>query len=401
MKYSSKKIKTFFRNWGNTQVVSPERNDQLKQSLFVNLPTRPKIPLVGPSFRFHISRLSFICLGLACLTLFINTENISKVTSYFSSYHEITPPFFPLNEAPNFFESYGVTNFGMNTLNDYSDFQTEKRSRGTLLSSSGGSPIEDTREFMKTDYSATIKTRHVDTDGKKIKLLVRGYGGLVNNISLGDEKGFISFAIPKSEFESFRDDLKEIADGRYLVEQKSDANLLNQKKILETQTRKTNESLQNLKKSLETVTEEHNRISSQIETNLRFYANEKQNIANQLNKNPNDKEEIQRQLTRVNQNIQTNQTKLENENQVFSNQEQSIKSQISSTESALDSLKEKDRQFTNTIETVTGNIKLQWVSFTDIIGLYLPKQWLPISFFLLAVVTVISSRYRTVDQEKF
>jgi predicted nucleic acid-binding Zn-ribbon protein len=130
---------------------------------------------------------------------------------------------------------------------------------------------------------------------------------------------------------------------------------------------------------------------------VRFYANEKQNIASQLEKNQNNREDLQRQLTRVNQNIQTNQTKLETENQVFSSQEQSIKSQISSTESALDSLREKDQQFTNTIETVTGNIKLQWVSFTDIIGLYLPKQWLPISFFLLAVVTVISSRYRTVD----
>jgi hypothetical protein len=401
MKYSSKKIKIFFHNWGNKQAVFPEHNDQLKQRMLVNLPTRPQIPLIGPSFKFHISSLSFVCLGLACLTLFINTENISKITSYFSSYHEITPPVFTLTEAPNFLESSGVTNFGMNRADDYSNFQTEKSSHVTLLSSSGGSPIEDTREFMKTDYSATIKTRHVDTDGKKIKLLVRGYGGLVNYISLGNQNGFISFAIPKSEFESFHDDLKEIADGRYLIEQQSDVNLLNQKKILETQTSKTNESLQNLKKSLETVTEEHNRIILQIDSNVRFYANEKQTIASQLEKNQNNREDLQIQLTRVNQNIQTNQTKLETENQVFSSQEQSIKSQISSTESALDSLREKDQQFTNTIETVAGNIKLQWVSFTDIIGLYLPKQWLPISFFLLAVVTLISSRYRTVDQEKF
>src|SRR3989344_2652461 len=66
------------------------------------------------------------------------------------------------------------------------------------------SDITDTREFLKTSYSATLKTRDVPEMAKEVKNAIRDVEGRIDNINSSEKYGQISFVVPKSRFEEFR-----------------------------------------------------------------------------------------------------------------------------------------------------------------------------------------------------
>jgi hypothetical protein len=69
--------------------------------------------------------------------------------------------------------------------------------------------VTDTREFEKTYYEATMRSREVQTLTKRIETTVRGYAGRVDQTSSSALSGFVRFVVPAARFDEFRTELEK------------------------------------------------------------------------------------------------------------------------------------------------------------------------------------------------
>lgn len=119
-----------------------------------------------------------------------------------------------------------------------------------------GVPIADTREFMKTNYSAEILTREPDEKAQRIQLAIRGLGGRVDSFTASEEYGYVRFVLPENKLEQFRNEIKTLAPARFIRQTISGTNLLPQVRMLEEQ-KKSDKQL------LDSVATVHGTISFQ------------------------------------------------------------------------------------------------------------------------------------------
>ena len=67
--------------------------------------------------------------------------------------------------------------------------------------------INDTREFMKTSYDTQIQTRNVKSVLRDIKGSIKVANGRIDQLNENTKSGYISFVIPKINFENFKDEI--------------------------------------------------------------------------------------------------------------------------------------------------------------------------------------------------
>src|SRR3989344_8448981 len=76
-------------------------------------------------------------------------------------------------------------------------------------------PVTDTREFLKTYYSASMRTRDVPVLTRRVETTVRGYGGRIDQESSSAQYGYVNFALPQSKYDAFRTELEGFVDSRF------------------------------------------------------------------------------------------------------------------------------------------------------------------------------------------
>ena len=89
-------------------------------------------------------------------------------------------------------------------------------------------PITDTRELLETDYAASMRVRHVAATSGRVQTIVRGHAGRVDAETTSEEFASVTFAIPATELERFRDELRTLAGARFFTERTSSVNRLSQ-----------------------------------------------------------------------------------------------------------------------------------------------------------------------------
>ncbi|MEQ1500536.1 MAG: hypothetical protein ABL917_04180, partial [Parcubacteria group bacterium] len=77
-------------------------------------------------------------------------------------------------------------------------------------------PVSDTREFLKTYYSAYMRTRNVQSLTNRVETVVRGYDGRIDNQSSSEKYGSVSFAMPQGKFSAFRAELESLIGSRFI-----------------------------------------------------------------------------------------------------------------------------------------------------------------------------------------
>lgn len=80
-------------------------------------------------------------------------------------------------------------------------------------------PITDRREFLKTNYNATLRTRRIMDLSQRIRTIIRDVGGHVDVSTAAERWGYVAFAVPADRFESFRRETKSLAPERFIVEE--------------------------------------------------------------------------------------------------------------------------------------------------------------------------------------
>lgn len=299
-----------------------------------------------------------------------------------------------------------TTTFGTNSVAPMMDFPVmEYQSRDSMGESKANSvmpyypdrypggqgDITDTRQFMKTSYSANIKTRNVQKVVNDVNNIVKGMDGRVDSMNSSERNGYITFVVAKSDFESFKTQIAMLTSAKLYSENISSQNLLSTKQNIEEQTTNVENSLASLntqKKNLETShTQTIAAMNSELYSIRVQLAAVRLNIASSTS--TTDAATLaswrSQEQNLLNQELATNQ-KIGRENASYSAQKQSTENQITYQNANLTSIKQQDTKFTNNIETVSGTISVSWVSVWQLIRIYSPIS--PIWIIIILIILI-------------
>jgi hypothetical protein len=252
------------------------------------------------------------------------------------------------------------------------------------------SDITDTREFLKTSYSATLKTRDVTEVVKEVKNAVRDVEGRIDRMNSSEKYGQISFVVPKSRFEEFRNEIESLTYAKLYTENISSQNLLSQKQRIEGQTENILSTLASLKKQKADLALKHtqavNVINREI-TRIRVeLANVRVTILGTIELSAVTLLREQESILMGQEIIQKQ--KLSGENNNYTVQNQNLDRLISNENNNLTNINKQDSQFANNIETVNGTVSVYWISVWNLI-----KEFSPINPWILIIVIAILGRY--------
>ena len=221
-------------------------------------------------------------------------------------------------------------------------------------------PVTDTREFMKVNYSASMRTRDVPGLTRRVETTVRGFSGRIDQESSSAQYGYVTFAVPQSKYEAFRTELESLVGSRFLSVSVSSQNLLPQKVSIEEQQKQADSTLAGYVASRKQL------VSAHAATVLALQA----------------------------RTDATAQQELVSENASYAAQLRIVDANIKIAQDWQKAVRTQDQKLLDSVATVTGTVSIQWISLWDTILLYLPGYWIPAIFAVLAFLSFLRDRSR-------
>lgn len=234
--------------------------------------------------------------------------------------------------------------------------------------------IGDTREFLKTSYSARVLTRNVQDVVTQAKNIVKGNDGRVDNISSSEKSGYLTFVVPKSKFETFSKEIEGLVPKKLISVTSSSQNLLSQKQSIEEQTDSINAALESLRQQKETLLASHTQALAAINKELQSIRSELSAIRKMIKETTDAStlETLRNQETTLVSRESAQKQKMATENSKYIAADASLDNQIKSQNASLENVAKRDENFTENIETVIGSIDVRWVSIWQMIEKFSP-----------------------------
>lgn len=239
-------------------------------------------------------------------------------------------------------------------------------------------PKIDTREFLKTDYSAEIKTRTVEKLQRQIQTMIRGYGGRVDETIVSPRYGYVSFVIPKTALDSFTFELRQTVPPRFLVERETNKNLLPDKQKIEGETGAAERNLGGLEADRQKLINEHAAKVSSLEKKIGSYNYRIAALKIEMTQATTTERQakISAQIAAFSTQRATYTQLLAQENAYFKSALYRLETSIANVNSHLVDLDNQDQALVDDVETVEGSISLEWISFFELLNLYVPIYWI-------------------------
>lgn len=252
--------------------------------------------------------------------------------------------------------------------------------------------ITDTREFLKTDYSANIATRDVQRDVDKVEDAIKSVDGRVDSLSSNEKYGRISFVVPKSDLSEFRDEIEKIAHAKLYTENISSTNLLNQKQAIEERAEYVNQSLTELETTLEeeeaSYLTENRRLQGELSRLQSDLSDVQVAIAGLQEDQSSDF--LATRLTELKADIAAAQREITNNNRQYTAERNTLSTAIERAGGEVTAVAAEDTDFMNDIETVEGYVSVRWVSVYEYLGYFSPiPMWINTLFLILVVLWLL------------
>jgi uncharacterized protein len=253
----------------------------------------------------------------------------------------------------------------------------------------GGEPtISDTREFLKTNYNATIQTRDVGDMTMRVENIVHILDGRVDGSSSGETSGYVNFAIPKSELGSFKLQLRDLVGVRFYTEQSSSQNLLADKQMIEESQKQTEKNLNDLKTERAQIVRAHNQNISLYQTQVDSIRSEMTVLNIEYpSATPNRKVDITNRINQLQVEINTVTSQITSENKNYQSRLGGIDSKINNTNENLSAIQKQDTTLIDSVATVSGYISITHINVWEMVDAYLPG---PLLAWILIVVALVS-----------
>jgi len=254
--------------------------------------------------------------------------------------------------------------------------------------------IKDTREFLKTNYDATIKTRDVSDVVKQVKNIVKGADGRVDQFNSSLKYGRVSFVVAKSKFDAFKDEVESITHKKLYTESISSQNLLGEKQGIEGQIVDANQSLDSLIAQRTELTNTHNKTVGVFNKEMTRINGELATIRTSINleKNTQILVSLHNQEASLVEQYAYQKQKLTEENKSYASKKESFDAMISNASNNLTSINKQDGQFMDNIETVNGYVSVEWISLWEMAVIFSPIHPTLIIIILIIVFFVCNRK---------
>jgi peptidoglycan hydrolase CwlO-like protein len=382
--------------WGSSQRQLPEHNQTLKNHVLA-YPLTPSVKISHNTLRLPWSSFVFAAMAVVALIVALPKNSTSPVVPDYQSLtsgqavvSSLAQPM--ANSAPSAAANSPVRseNLKSKSTNDVYSQRTHE------LPETQNIPANDSREFLKTDYSANVQTRDVQKMATTLQTTVKGFDGRVDSISSSQDQGYVSFVIPASQLDAFKMQIKDIAGGaKFYTEQTSSENLLEQKVSIEDQQKQTNDQLTQLTSGRDQLTADHNKAVASLRSQIASLNSQLQTLNGKIPTTPGEAMQIDAQKQDLQNKIQNLKTSLANENSNYNDQLDSFNYQISDTQSTLGQLSQQTTTLLNTVATVRGTINISYISFWAMIGLYLNGYLIAGLLLLAAIISYFVGRRPT------
>lgn len=246
--------------------------------------------------------------------------------------------------------------------------------------------IADTREFMKTNYNSTIKTRDVSDTIKEVKNIVKGADGRVDEFNTSEKYGRIGFVVAKSKFDDFRDEIENITHKKLYTENISSDNLLGQKQGIENQILNVTQSLNSLISQKTELNDTHTKTVTTINKELSRINNEliKVRAIISAESDPQILVSLRSQETNWVGQQSSQKKKLNDENSVYASKLQNLDAMINNAQNNLTQINKTDTNFTDNIETVNGYVSATRVSIWELGVIFSPIH--PVLIIIILII---------------
>lgn len=257
----------------------------------------------------------------------------------------------------------------------------------------------DTREFNKMYYSAEMRTRNVQQLVRRAETTIRGFGGRVDQTSSAEKYGSVSFVIPASKYDEFRNEIETFVNPRFLKVDISSQNMLPQKQSIEQTQEQVQKNLDELTANRKKAVSDHSATVRSLQGQIDANASELATLQAQAAR-PDLTSEARVQNTARQNQLQSDQqslkSRLANENSNYSATIASFDSQIKYANDNLAGVKKQDKALLDDVATVNGTISFRWISLFEIVHEYLPGYWIPGLIALAAAIAYFFERRRMV-----
>lgn len=422
MSNNPKTIHNLLSDWGRKQRQVPENNLTLKSEIINRLPIAPT---TIPRSALRLPWLSFALTGMAIFIFAVSLPRQNKINLPIATpQNNISTPGNPApmtsggGAAPqNTYQSQRPAGSALNSPPQDSIASPQRSAPALNENSKAMNPAQgitnepiyppvfvspppqnteipstDTREYLKTDYSADIKTRNVQELDSRLQTTIRGFNGRVDANNSTPDFGSISFVIPADQLSSFKEEVKSVAGAKFYTEQTSSENLLPQKKDIEQQQTDNNNVLAQLTSSRDQLTQTHNQTVASLNRQISADKNQLSALQNEIPANLGRAMEINQQEQDLQSQIKNLQAKLVNENANYANQLQSLNWQIQDAQNTQTQLNQQTSDLLDTVATVRGTISLTYISFWQMINTYFALYWIGLILLALAAAAFFFPR---------
>lgn len=249
--------------------------------------------------------------------------------------------------------------------------------------------IRDTREFLKVSYSAQIRTRDVPEAVKDVKSAVRDAEGRLDSYSSSEKYGYVSFVVPKSKFDAFKDEVEGIAHRKLVTTSESSTNLLGQKQNIEERTASATSTLASYQSQKQALDAQHARTLANLKAEQQQIDAELAAIrsAKAVSSDSTTIESLRDQETVLLQQKASVESRRYSENQSYNQKNGSVTQQIQWAQSNVDNMAKEDSAFADNIETVNGYVTVRWISLWDLTAVFSPihPTWIVLILIVAAV----------------
>lgn len=250
-------------------------------------------------------------------------------------------------------------------------------------------PVTDTREFLKVNYNASMRTRDVQGLTRRVVTTVRGYDGRIDQESSSPQYGSVGFVIPQSKYDAFRTELESLVNSRFLTVNVSSQNLLPQKQSIEAQQEQADDTLANYKTARQNIVSAHANTLKSLQSQIDAIASRLAVLRAQT-----QTYDVQIQIQSLSNDLYSLNQQLANENASYSAQLKNADANIKSAQDWQKAVQTQDQNLLDNVATVSGTVSIQWISLWDMAQLYLPGYWIPAIFAFLTFLSYLRDRRR-------
>ena len=362
-----KNINEVFENWGKENQKLPEGNLILKEKIL------SKIPFTLEGYRsYEQKRKPLPWMSMAFLTMAILIV-IGNIGIFSKNVDMAVTPMWAERGSGIQLETPAVSDQNKTLGNYYYPNQNA---------------TTDTREFLKINYNATIKTRNVGDMVAKTEVAVRGFGGRVDESSGGEKYGYVNFSIPASQFEMFKSQIKSLTNAKLFVEEINSTNLLTQKQGIERNQTQANNYIINFKNEKAQIVKNHSQIINSFNSRVDGLNKELVLLQFEWQTASNSRRaEINTRFAQIQTEKNTIQEDSANENSSYQNKLTNVNQKIKDAEDTLQSYQTADQNLIDNVSMVNGTISFDWVSLFELVNIFVSWYWFVVAFLIGAVVS--------------